>query len=198
LNEESPIASSASFDGEAGGVVADTNAGIDVLSAASADSAASSAGCDRLRGDRGGEKQQRRGDNPCYHDVDSSSPALALRYLASSGNHVVPCNSRQGSIGGRDQLDRGRAFVYLYADRWEVAVSIFKTCAARARFPVVMALIAFCVSRPMSAQPANERAVRAVADSFFAAIARERWDSAAALLDLTGFEPYFKDRVSSA
>jgi hypothetical protein len=77
-------------------------------------------------------------------------------------------------------------------------VSIFKTCAARARFPVVMALIAFCVSRPMSAQPANERAVRAVADSFFAAIARERWDSAAALLDLTGFEPYFKDRVSSA
>ena len=77
-------------------------------------------------------------------------------------------------------------------------MSIFKTCAARVRLPVVMALIAFCVSRPMSAQPANERAVRAVADSFFAAIARERWDSAAALLDLTGFEPYFKDRVSSA
>ena len=77
-------------------------------------------------------------------------------------------------------------------------MSIFKTCVARVRLPVVMTLVAFCVARPMSAQPANERAVRAVVDSFFGAIQRERWDSAAALLDLTRFEPYFKDRVSSA
>jgi acyl carrier protein phosphodiesterase len=47
-------------------------------------------------------------------------------------------------------------------------------------------------------QSAGERAVRAVVDSFFAAVAREKWDSAAALIDLTRFEPYFKEQVSNA
>ena len=82
------------------------------------------------------------------------------------------------------------------ADRWEVAVSIFKTRTARVRLPVVMALVASSVWRAQSlAQSANERAVRAVVDSFFAAITRERWDSAAALLDLARFEPYFNEQV---
>ena len=44
----------------------------------------------------------------------------------------------------------------------------------------------------------SERAVRAVVDSFFTAIAREHWDSAAALVDLARFEPYFKEQVSNA
>ena len=75
----------------------------------------------------------------------------------------------------------------------------FQNCAARVRFPVLLALVASFVSRGHRlAQSANERAVRAVVDSFFAAITRERWDSAAALLDLTRFEPYFKERVRSA
>jgi hypothetical protein len=100
---------------------------------------------------------------------------------------------------GRDQLDRGRAIVYLYADRWEVAVSILKSRATRVRLPVLLALVVSWAMPPKSlAQSANERAVRAVVDSFFGAIQRERWDSAAALVDLTRFEPYFKDRVSSA
>ena len=48
------------------------------------------------------------------------------------------------------------------------------------------------------AQSAGERAVRPVVDSFFAAVAREKWDSAGALIDLTRFEPYFKEQVSNA
>jgi len=47
-------------------------------------------------------------------------------------------------------------------------------------------------------QTPSERAVRAVVDSFFAAIKRERWDSAVALIDLSRFEPYFKQQVQNA
>jgi hypothetical protein len=62
-----------------------------------------------------------------------------------------------------------------------------------------MAVVAsFGMTRASSGQSANERAVRAVVDSFFAAITRERWDSAAALIDLARFEPYFKERVQNA
>jgi hypothetical protein len=66
----------------------------------------------------------------------------------------------------------------------------------------LMTFIAFGVSvavpQRLFGQSAGERAVRAVVDSFFAAVAREKWDSAAALIDLTRFEPYFKEQVSNA
>ena len=41
-------------------------------------------------------------------------------------------------------------------------------------------------------------AVRATVDSFFHLIEREKWDSAAMLVDVPRFEPYFKQVVSSA
>ena len=70
---------------------------------------------------------------------------------------------------------------------------------SRVRFVVLITLVAALgIARTSEGQSPNERAVRAVVDSFFAAIKREKWDSAAALLDLRGFEPYFKERVSSA
>lgn len=47
----------------------------------------------------------------------------------------------------------------------------------------------------LAAQSPAERAVRAVVDSFFADAAAERWDAAAALLDLPRFEPFFKQRL---
>jgi hypothetical protein len=50
--------------------------------------------------------------------------------------------------------------------------------------------------RALGAQSRNEVVVRAVVDSFFAAVAREQWDSAAALIDLHAFEPFFKQQVS--
>jgi hypothetical protein len=54
------------------------------------------------------------------------------------------------------------------------------------------------VPQRLFGQSAGERAVRAVVDSFFAAVAREKWDSAAAMIDLTRFEPYFREQVSNA
>jgi hypothetical protein len=48
---------------------------------------------------------------------------------------------------------------------------------------------------PVDAQAAAERSVRATVDSFFAFVSRERWDSAATMLDLARFEPYFKGVV---
>src|SRR6185436_1511903 len=70
---------------------------------------------------------------------------------------------------------------------------------SRVRFVVLTGLVASLgLARTSEGQSPNERAVRAVVDSFFTAIKRERWDSAAALLDLTGFETYFKQQVSSA
>src|SRR4051812_908596 len=54
------------------------------------------------------------------------------------------------------------------------------------------------VASRAAAQTPNERAVRAVVDSFFAAIKREQWDSAAALTDVTRFEPYFTQQVQNA
>jgi hypothetical protein len=49
-----------------------------------------------------------------------------------------------------------------------------------------------------SAQSRNEASVRAVVESFFAAIAHEQWNSAAQLLDLPRFEPILKSAVTSA
>ena len=42
------------------------------------------------------------------------------------------------------------------------------------------------------AQSSAEPSARATVDTFFALVAREKWDSAAAMLDLARFEPYFK------
>jgi len=70
---------------------------------------------------------------------------------------------------------------------------------SRVRFVGLIGLIASLgFARTAEGQSPNERAVRAVVDSFFAAIKREKWNSAAALLDLAAFEPYFKQQVSNA
>ena len=45
------------------------------------------------------------------------------------------------------------------------------------------------------AQSSAERSARAAVDTFFALVTREKWDSAAAMLDLGRFEPYFKSVV---
>ena len=49
-----------------------------------------------------------------------------------------------------------------------------------------------------AAQTTGVGAARATVDSFFAVIAREKWDSAAAMLDLGRFEPFFKSVVGNA
>jgi len=49
-----------------------------------------------------------------------------------------------------------------------------------------------------SQTPAAERAVRAVVDSFFHLIDREKWDSAAALVDAARFEPFLRQQISQA
>jgi hypothetical protein len=63
------------------------------------------------------------------------------------------------------------------------------------------ALVALTITvgpRSAQAQSAADRAVRAVVDSFFDAVAREQWDSAIALIDLPRFEPYFKQQIRNA
>jgi hypothetical protein len=61
----------------------------------------------------------------------------------------------------------------------------------------VACLTAFLLTPPtLRAQSRNEAAVRAVVDSFFTAVAREQWDSAAMLIDLHAFEPFFRQQVS--
>ncbi len=66
------------------------------------------------------------------------------------------------------------------------------------------ALALVCVSlaaptpRSLYAQNPAERAVRAVVDSFFADVAAERWDAAAARLDLAQFEPFFRQQLRIA
>ncbi|HTE44760.1 MAG TPA: hypothetical protein VK636_05905, partial [Gemmatimonadaceae bacterium] len=69
----------------------------------------------------------------------------------------------------------------------------------RSLIAVLLALSGAGVSESR-AQASNQtdRTVRAVVDSFFAAIERERWDSAAAFIDLPRFEPFFKQQVTNA
>lgn len=57
------------------------------------------------------------------------------------------------------------------------------------------ALALLLASRTGAAQSNAERAVRATVDTFFTLVSREKWDSAAAMLDLARFEPYFKSVV---
>jgi hypothetical protein len=68
---------------------------------------------------------------------------------------------------------------------------------ARRLLPI---LLAARVAAPGASygQTPNERSVRAVVDSFFAAVSAEKWDSAATFLDLSRFEPYFTQVVSNA
>lgn len=54
------------------------------------------------------------------------------------------------------------------------------------------------VAAPLGAQSPVERDVRAVVDSFFADVAAERWDAAAARLDLQRFEPFFRQALRNA
>lgn len=63
--------------------------------------------------------------------------------------------------------------------------------------PMALVFVALVLSRgaASSAQSPAESAVRAVVDSFFADAAAERWDAATALLDLSRFEPFFKQRL---
>lgn len=69
----------------------------------------------------------------------------------------------------------------------------------RARLTLLLMSSAVVVfARGAAAQSPSERAVRAVVDSFFAAVGREKWDSATAFIDLGRFEPYFKQVVSRA
>ena len=69
----------------------------------------------------------------------------------------------------------------------------------RARY-LLYIVLAWSLAHPRAseAQTSTERAVRAVVDSFFAAVMREKWDSAAAFIDVTRFEPHFKQVVSNA
>ena len=68
----------------------------------------------------------------------------------------------------------------------------------RLRSYVVCALGAASVAMPVQSQTPTEGAVRAVVDSFFDAVAREKWDSAARFIDLARFEPHFKQIVGNA
>ena len=61
--------------------------------------------------------------------------------------------------------------------------------------------LAFAVraeSATAQSQNPNERAVRAVVDSFFDAVAQEKWQSAATFTDLPRFESYFRGVVGRA
>jgi len=65
----------------------------------------------------------------------------------------------------------------------------------------LLVIAAFALSTPRvgrSQAPAADRAVRAVADSFFHFVEREKWDSAAALFDVARFEPFLRQQVSQA
>jgi hypothetical protein len=66
------------------------------------------------------------------------------------------------------------------------------------KFAAFATLATIVGPRPARSQSAADRAVRAVVDSFFAAVAREQWDSAVALIDLPRFEPFFKQHVANA
>jgi len=66
---------------------------------------------------------------------------------------------------------------------------------ARSRAGVLCALAILLVPTTGAAQSGAERAVRATVDTFFTLVTREKWDSAAAMLDLARFEPYFKSVV---
>ena len=61
---------------------------------------------------------------------------------------------------------------------------------------MIAVVLVFAGSRG-AAQTTGVKAARATVDSFFAAGAREKWDSAAAMLDLARFETFFKGVVAN-
>ena len=61
-----------------------------------------------------------------------------------------------------------------------------------------MVLALAVMPRVAASQTANERAVRAVADSFFRLVERQKWDSAAMLFDVSRFEPFLRQQVAFA
>jgi hypothetical protein len=66
------------------------------------------------------------------------------------------------------------------------------------RFGLVLAAAFLFGGSRGVAQTAGISAARATVDSFFAVIAGEKWDSAAAMLDLARFERFFKSAVANA
>jgi hypothetical protein len=74
------------------------------------------------------------------------------------------------------------------------------TRGVRATFPALVTVVAFGgmfvgsdVARAQLRR--DDGGVRAVVEAFFAAAAREQWDSAAAFIDLPRFEPFLKQQV---
>ena len=66
---------------------------------------------------------------------------------------------------------------------------------ARCGISSLCTLALLLAPRTSVAQSSAERSARAAVDTFFAMVTREKWDSAAAMLDLARFEPYFKSVV---
>jgi len=66
------------------------------------------------------------------------------------------------------------------------------------RIGAVIAAVLFFAGSRGAAQTTGAKAARATVDSFFAAVEREEWDSAAAMLDLARFEPFLKSAVANA
>ena len=62
---------------------------------------------------------------------------------------------------------------------------------------MIAAVLVFAGSRG-AAQTTGVKGARATVDSFFAAVTRGKWDSAAAMLDLARFETFFKGVVGNA
>jgi len=68
---------------------------------------------------------------------------------------------------------------------------------ARRSLGAISAAVLLSTTNRGIAQTPAQGSARAAADSFFALVAREKWDSAAAMIDLKRFEPYFKTVVSN-
>lgn len=69
---------------------------------------------------------------------------------------------------------------------------------SRHRLAGLFAAVALLTATRGAAQTPTERAARATVDTFFAVVSREKWDSAAAMLDLARFTTYFKNVVGNA
>jgi len=119
----------------------------------------------------------------------------------------------------QDQLDRGKMFTYLTptaairlliqfirrpgieSSRNAMHSGSRETFMNRLRQTSIGLFASWIVAaQPAAAQAqsSTEHAVRAVVDSFFDAVAREKWESAAGFIDLARFEPHFKQVIGRA
>jgi len=73
-----------------------------------------------------------------------------------------------------------------------------RSSAVRRSIHTAMVLAGLTAPTIARSQTANERAARTVAESFFTFLEREQWDSAASLVDVRRFEPFFRQQVSWA